>query len=591
LYTMIPIRHKGNDSLFLALEMSLISTAAGIPMHVHAEGLRGTGKTTVMRWARNMAPGITRIRGCVYQCRPDFPHCPLHSAAGCDGRMETERVPMPFIEIGHGAKLGTILGSVDLAKITDPREPQAALLPGAIPVANRGIVFIDEINRLAETAPEITDVLLSLMGTKPGKIKVEEVGLEPWEIHVSSSVWAASNPDEDPGPLEEIRRQLSDRFDVVVPVHRPSDPQVVQELLLSRSLSRHQAVPGPDSDRQAWIRQAPDRQAWDQPASDRQASERPASDRQGYNLQASDRWASYGSSWDRRPMWVRKLSDSILKKAREIRNVTVPPEIVRYMANLYVEYNIESLRAIESLELTARCFAAMRGKQQVSFDEISTVMPLVLRHRTEPIVLSEILKDLELRKAAGVAFHVNQEPQKSAGGLDVQKLQDTPAAIKVPQTQESYGPKTQADSQAGSNDDPADLPPDPMQPLKPPLPSEYRSDLPNTRTVGNLPGHNGHKPVSWLQRLVWRYHRGANISGFTEHPGLPRQDAGSNGYSPGNASRTQGKPYGTSHLGASSEGKRLVPARPVSPPEPARPISDLNWEEILLPFDGKGKQK
>jgi len=530
LYTRTPIRHQGNDSLFLALEMSLICTAAGIPLHVHAEGLRGTGKTTVMRWARLMAPDITRIKQCVYQCRPDLPHCPNHSDSCSSGTIETESVPMPFIEIGHGAKLGTILGSVDLARLTDPHNPKAALLPGAIPMANRGVVFIDEINRLAETAPEITDVLLSVMGTKPGKIKIEEVGLEPWEIQVSSSVWATSNPDEDPGPLEEIRRQLSDRFDMVVPVHRPSDPLVVQELLLGKYQNASESGRDP------------------------------------------------------------KISGSIQQKASSLREVTVPRPIIDYMANLYVEYNIESLRAIESLELTARCFAAMRGKQQVSFDEISTVMPLVLRHRTEPIVLSEILKDLELRKAAGVAFHVNQEPQKSAGGLDVQKLQDTPAAIKVPQTQESYGPKTQADSQAGSNDDPADLPPDPMQPLKPPLPSEYRSDLPNTRTVGNLPGHNGHKPVSWLQRLVWRYHRGANISGFTEHPGLPRQDAGSNGYSPGKASRTQGKPYGTSHLGA-SEGKRLVPARPVSPPEPARPISDLNWEEILLPFDGKGKQK
>lgn len=138
---------------------------------------------------------------------------------------------MPFVEIGHGAKLGTILGSVDLAKLTDPKNSQAALLPGSIPMANRGIIFIDEINRLAETAPEITDVLLAVMGTKPGKVKIEEVGLMPWEIEVTSSVWAASNPDEDPGPLEEVRRQLSDRFDIVVPVQRPSDPLIVERLL------------------------------------------------------------------------------------------------------------------------------------------------------------------------------------------------------------------------------------------------------------------------------------------------------------------------------------------------------------------------
>ena len=108
---------------------------------------------------------------------------------------------MPFVEIGHGAKLGTILGSIDLKKLTSGNNPEATLLPGAIPMANRGIIFIDEVNRLAETAPEITDVLLSVMGTKPGQVKIEETGLAPYEINICSSVWAASNPDEDPGPL------------------------------------------------------------------------------------------------------------------------------------------------------------------------------------------------------------------------------------------------------------------------------------------------------------------------------------------------------------------------------------------------------
>ena len=106
MYTMIPIRHKGNDSLFLALEMSLISTAAGIPMHVHAEGLRGTGKTTVMRWARNMAPGITRIEDVFTNAGLTSLIAPYIQQPICDGRMETEKVPMPFIEIGLGPNWG-----------------------------------------------------------------------------------------------------------------------------------------------------------------------------------------------------------------------------------------------------------------------------------------------------------------------------------------------------------------------------------------------------------------------------------------------------------------------------------------------------
>ncbi len=339
-----PIRHPGNESLFLAVEMSLLATLVGAPLHVHAEGLRGTGKTTVMRWAKQSLPTIDRIAGCLYHCDPSQPHCPMHAqeqktALGMKP-FETEQCPMPFVEIGQGAKLGTVLGSIDLKQLTDAKNPGAALLPGAIPMAHRGILFVDEINRLAETAPEIADVLLSVMGTKPGYVKLEEVGLPPCEIPVQTSVWAASNPDEDPGPLEDIRKQLADRFDLVVPVQRPNNVSIIEKMLAGKSNAR--------------------------------------------NMDGGA--ASF---------------QGLMANAELFRHVTVPPDLIRYIAQLYVQRNIESLRAVEALELASRLAACLKGKQQVTFDEILTVMPLVLRHRVEPTALSEILKDLELRKAAG----------------------------------------------------------------------------------------------------------------------------------------------------------------------------------------------
>lgn len=344
----MPIRHQGNDNLFLAVEMSLLSTLAGTPLHIHAEGLRGTGKTTVMRWAKANLPRIPRVRNCPYYCDPSAPHCPLHAGGkigqedGNPSAPPAEETAMPFIEVGHGAKLGTILGSIDLSRLTDPRSPEAALLPGSIPMANRGVLFVDEINRLAETAPEITDVLLSVMGTKPGRIRIEEVGLPPCEIEICASVWAASNPDEEPGPLDEIRKQLSDRFDLVVAVQRPSEPAVVESLLsLKTSGETFLAPPG------------------------------------------------------------NPAMAGLEARAMRLKDVRVPQEILKYMAHLYVHRNVESLRAIESLELSARLAAAMRDADQVSLDEVLTVIPMVLRHRVDPLTLSEILKDLELRKAAG----------------------------------------------------------------------------------------------------------------------------------------------------------------------------------------------
>ncbi len=483
-----------------------------------------------MRWARRMAPNITRIKHCIYQCQPELPHCPNHTEESAHGQVESESVPMPFIEIGHGAKLGTILGSVDLAQLTNAHNPKAALLPGAIPMANRGVVFIDEINRLAETAPEITDVLLSVMGTKPGKIKIEEVGLQPWEIQIVSSVWATSNPDEDPGPLEEIRRQLSDRFDMVVPVQRPSDPLVIQKLLWSK----HQAVSITD----------------DNPG----------------------------------------ITQSIQQKAVNLSKTAVPQTIIRYMAELYIEKNIESLRAIESLELSSRCLAVIRGKEEVSFEEISTVLPLVLRHRVEPIVLSEILKDLELRKAASVQVRASAGPESGANTPNKLKIQDTPNSSNTLDSTNGPVPKTRFDSHDNGRNSPTGSP-EAGHSTQSPAPHSHGPGESKTKSGNNAPGNNGHRQISWLQRLLSRC-RSTNRSGFgPKHAELQPGDPG--GHAPGSPMQSRhlrGKQDG---MGQSASGKTSLqqqnPARvpPVSPPDAARHIGHLTWEEILLPSEWK----
>lgn len=220
--------HPGNGELQRFIELGILAATLEIPLHFHVEGMRGTGKTTLIRAARGRLPDIDRIHGCPYNCRPNSPHCPAHRLSGAAADME--QIPMPFLEISHSAKVGTVAGSIDLGKLTSP-DPSAAVLPGTLPRAHRGIVFVDEINRLADTAPALVDLLLDAMGTKPGRVQIEETGLPSVEIPLSTSVWAASNPDEEPGSLQEIRRQLADRFDFVVSIARPERPEVVKSII------------------------------------------------------------------------------------------------------------------------------------------------------------------------------------------------------------------------------------------------------------------------------------------------------------------------------------------------------------------------
>lgn len=339
-------RHEGNQSLFDLVEMSIISTYAGVPLHLHAEGLRGTGKTTIMRAAKDLLPKIKRIKGCIYNCDPEKPHCPIHK--GLD-RSEieaigVEEIDMPFLEISHSAKVGTVAGSIDLAKITDVNNPQAALLPGIIPQAHRGIIFIDEVNRLADTSPEITDILLDVMGNKPGRIQIEEAGLPVVEFPVQVSVWAASNPDEEPGPLEEVRRQLSDRFDMVVYMGRPNSVEVVVKM-----------------------------------------------------LEGSDQAKKV--SYDERSLAAKneEFRRSVIEMAEQYKNTELPDFLRSFIARVYIKYNLESIRAIEAVQQGAILYSILKRHKQIMIGDVIEVLPLALKHRVDGDTLVKIMNGLESR--------------------------------------------------------------------------------------------------------------------------------------------------------------------------------------------------
>ncbi len=325
------IRHSGNKDLFQAVSLSVSALASRHPFHLHAEGLRGTGKTTILRAAGQILPPIVRVRGCVYNCHPAWPHCPEHKGldAAAIERIGREVVPCPFVEISHSAKVGTVLGSIDLRRLVDHSRPMAALLPGTILQAHRGVVFIDEINRLADTAPELADILLDVMGTKPGRVQVEETGLPVVEMPVEVTVWAASNPDEEPGALAQVRKQLADRFDMVVTMGRPSDYRAVMAILAQRAGAA------------------------------------------GEVTAAAEPWRG------------------------DFRDVTVDEGLRSVLASIYVDYGLESLRAVEGLETAARLAALQAGRRQVLPEDVALVAPAILGHRTDNATLAGIMNHLQ----------------------------------------------------------------------------------------------------------------------------------------------------------------------------------------------------
>lgn len=335
------VRHPGNQALFDAVELAVLSILRGRPVHIHVEGLRGTGKTSVLRSARAFLPYIQRVRGCRLNCDPAAPHCPDHRDmdAASLGDIGAEWIRMPFLEISHSAKMGTVVGSLDLSRLTDPEQPEAALLPGTLARAHRGIVVVDEINRLADTSPELTDVLLDALGTKPGRLQIEETGLSPVSLPIDVSVWAASNPDEEPGPLEDIRRQLADRFDLVINVERPDSPEAVSTILgMSGRLHTHSPGGGPRES--------------------------------------------------------RHIRSRLTRRAR--REWPVLSDRMRHnLGRVYVDFGLESLRALEAWQLASMLLALREDERAVAGAHLLRTATWALHHRVELNTLAEILRFLE----------------------------------------------------------------------------------------------------------------------------------------------------------------------------------------------------
>lgn len=329
------IRHEGNIPLFKMIELAITGVMNDIPVHIHAEGLRGTGKTTIIRATKEILPKIERIKGCIYNCDPNKPHCPKHSKLSKTEikSIGTEVIQIPFLEISPSAKKGTIVGSIDLKKLTSKKSPTTSLLLGTIPKAHRGIVFVDEINRVTDVAPEIADILLDVMGTKPGRIQIEESGLPVIDMPIQVSVWAASNPDEDPGPLEDIRKQLSDRFDFCIDVKRPKKASTVRKILENDSTDCSKNVT------------------------------------------------------------VNKLNQ--LSRSTDDLNIYRPrKDILQLLSSLYIDFGLESLRTVESIVLGLKLQGALT-KRTPNFDDLLFISKWALYHRTDNKNLNKILTNLK----------------------------------------------------------------------------------------------------------------------------------------------------------------------------------------------------
>ena len=221
-------------------------------------------------------------------------------------RALAELLPAPgrFVNLPLGLTEDRLLGGIDLGK-TLQGQPQ--LRPGLVSEANGGVLYVDEVNLLAD---HLTDALLDAAATGVHTLEREGFSLAE-ESHFV--LMGSMNPEEG-----SLRPQLLDRFALVVDVAAPEKMEDRREVV-ERSLAY-------DAD--------PD---------------------------------SFSNGWNAEQ---NRLRAQIVQARKTISSVELSRDTLGYISRAVHEQHVRSLRADLAVARAACAHAALTGNHSVSEKDV-----------------------------------------------------------------------------------------------------------------------------------------------------------------------------------------------------------------------------
>ncbi|NNE51688.1 MAG: magnesium chelatase ATPase subunit I [Sulfitobacter sp.] len=275
-------------------------------------GDRGTGKSTAVRALAALLPPIKAVKACpVYGERIE--DCPAWAGVT---KKATHQIPTPVVDLPLGASEDRVTGALDIEKALTKGEK--AFQPGLLAAANRGYLYIDEVNLLED---HIVDLLLDV--AQSGENVIEREGLSI--RHPARFVLVGSgNPEEG-----ELRPQLLDRFGLSVDVTSPTEVAERVEVIKRRDAYEN--------------------------------------DHAAFML----RWQAEDAT----------LRDRILKARKTLKKLKTPDSALEDVAALCIRLGSDGLRGELTLLKAARAYAAWRDDTALTRSHIRATAPLALRHR------------------------------------------------------------------------------------------------------------------------------------------------------------------------------------------------------------------
>lgn len=300
------------EDLKRALLLNAVNRSIG---GVLIRGEKGTGKSSTVRGLKRLLPEQRVVKDCVFNCHPDRPRMQCEDCREATDH-EEERIETPVVELPLGATEDRVVGSLDIEQALN--EGVSALEPGLLARANRGILYIDEVNLLDD---HLVDVLLDVAASGTNRVEREGVSVEhPAEFILVGTM----NPDEG-----RLRPQFLDRFGLQVDTATPDDPnERVAIIDISETFDRN-----PEA--------------------------------------VVERYAAEEQRLRERIETARQTYDDL-----ELR-----PSLKRRIARLCIDMGIEGNRGDVITSRCARTITALDGRTEVSAADVSAAARLALPHR------------------------------------------------------------------------------------------------------------------------------------------------------------------------------------------------------------------
>ncbi len=322
----------GQEELKLALQLCVIDPTIG---GVLVMGHRGTAKSTAVRSLAALLPRLDRVANCPYNCDPEAPS-PLCPHCGGGGTAVTHKLTdlVPVVDLPLGATEDRVAGSLDVERALV--EGVQAFAPGLLARANRGFLYIDEVNLLED---HLVDLLLDVAASGVNLVEREGISIK----HPAKFVLVGSgNPEEG-----DLRPQLLDRFGLHARITTILDIEPRVEIVRRRRAY--------DAD--------PD---------------------------------AFAAAWEPEQ---EKLRARLLQAQQNHIKVDLTDDTIAAAARLCVALEVDGHRGELTLCRAAVALAALDGRPHTTPQDIAQIATLALLHRLRKDPLENVGDDIRIRRA------------------------------------------------------------------------------------------------------------------------------------------------------------------------------------------------